>query len=72
MRAQCPPLITGCQVKDLDHPIDGGKFAVTGIHCERDGKAQTIVVNNGDLVFLQNGSMTDASNYQHVHAAPGD
>lgn len=44
---------------------------MTGIRCERDGKAQTIVVNNSDLVFLQNGSMTEASSLGSMSLAPG-
>ncbi|HQS33024.1 oleate hydratase [Polaromonas sp.] len=71
LKAQDVQLITGCRVTDLDHHIDGGKFAVTGIRCEHEGKAQTIVVKDGDLVFLQNGSMTDASSLGSMTHAPG-
>jgi oleate hydratase len=63
-------LVTGCKVTDLDHETEGGAFAVTGIHCLRDGKSERLAVNDGDLVFLQNGSMTDASSVGSMTTAP--
>ena len=55
---------------DLDHKTEDGKFMVTGIHCLRQGKSETIAVNDGDLVFVQNGSMTDASSLGSMTSAP--
>jgi oleate hydratase len=43
---------------------------VTGLHCVRQGKSDLIGVNEGDLVFLQNGSMTDASSLGSMTSAP--
>jgi oleate hydratase len=43
---------------------------VTGIHCRRLGKKEVIAVNDGDLVFLQNASMTDASSLGSMTKAP--
>jgi oleate hydratase len=63
-------LVTGCQVTALDHRIDKGEFVVTGIQCLRQGANESIVVNDGDLVFLQNGSMTDASSLGTMTSAP--
>ena len=63
-------LFAGCTVRDLDHRTEGGKFVVTAIHCLRDGKQETISVSDGDLVFLQNASMTDASSLGFLTAAP--
>jgi oleate hydratase len=57
-------------VTDLDHETDDGKFVVTGIHCLRLGKREAISVNEGDLVFMQNGSMTDASSLGSMTSAP--
>jgi len=57
-------------VTDLDHETEDGAFAVTGIHCLRDGRSERLVVNDGDVVFLQNGSMTDASSVGSMTAAP--
>ncbi len=54
-------MVTDCKVTDLDHMTQGGEFVVTGIHCVRQGSNEVIPVNDGDLVFMQNGSMTDAS-----------
>ena len=63
-------LVTDCKVTDLDHNTEGGKFTVTGIHCLRQGKQELLVVNDGDLVFMQNGSMTDASSLGSMSKPP--
>jgi len=70
LKAQGVRLLTDCKVTDLDHNADSGKFVVTGIHCQRQGTSETIAVNDGDLVFLQNGSMTDASSLGSMTSAP--
>jgi myosin-crossreactive antigen len=57
-------------VTDLDHKTEDGKFIVTGIHCLRQDKSEVIAVNDGDFVFLQNGSMTDASSLGSMTSAP--
>ena len=53
--------VMDCKVTDLDFGSEDGQFTVTGIQCLRQGNSEVIAVNDGDLVFLQNGSMTDAS-----------
>jgi oleate hydratase len=63
-------LITDCKVTDLDHKTEAGKFSVTGIHCLRQGKNELLVVNDADLVFVQNGSMTDASSLGSMSKPP--
>lgn len=63
-------LITDCKVTDLDHRGDDGSFTVTGIHCLSKGQRKTLVVNADDLVFMQNGSMTDASSLGSMTKAP--
>lgn len=70
LEAQGVRLVTDCKVTDLDHKTENGKFAVTGIHCLRHGKSEVIAVNDGDLVFMQNGSMTDASSLGSLTSAP--
>lgn len=70
LEAQGVHLVTDCKVTDLDHKTENGKFAVTGIHCLRHGKSEVIAVNDGDLVFMQNGSMTDASSLGSLTSAP--
>ena len=62
--------VTDCKVTDLDHKIEDGKFTATAIHCLRQGKSEAIAVHDGDLVFMQNGSMTDASSVGSMTSAP--
>lgn len=61
LEAQGVRMVLNCEVTDLDHKTEDGKFVVTGIRCLRQGKSEVVAVNDGDLVFVQNGSMTDAS-----------
>ena len=63
-------LIAGCRVTDFDHRTEDGNFIVTGIHCLREGKSDLIAVREDDLVFFQNGSMTDASSLGSMTEAP--
>ena len=62
--------VTGCWVTKIDHGTEDGKLVVTGLHCLRSGNDEPIVVTGGDLVFLQNGSMTDASSLGSMTSAP--
>jgi oleate hydratase len=57
-------------VTDLDHKEEDGMFVVTGIQYLREGRKEKTPVNAGDLVFLQNGSMTDASSIGSMTEAP--
>jgi oleate hydratase len=70
LKSQGVRLIPDCTVSDLDHRSLDGDFRVTGIHCQRAGKHEVIPVNEGDLVFFQNGSMTDASSLGSMTGAP--
>ncbi len=70
LEAQGVRLVTDCKVTDLDHKTEDGKFIVTGIQCLRQGKPEVIAVNDGDLVFMQNGSMTDSSSLGSMASAP--
>lgn len=70
LEAQGVHLINNCTVTDLDHKTDDGKFVVTGIHCLKDDKSEIIAVKEGDLVFMQNASMTDASSLGSMTSAP--
>ena len=63
-------LATDCTVTGLDHPPGDGPLVVTGIHCRRQGAAERIDGADGDPVFLQNGSMTDASSLGSMASAP--
>ena len=70
LREQGVHLITECRVTDLDHKTENGKFVVTRLRCLRQNQSEVIVVEDGDLVFLQNGSMTDASSLGSMTNAP--
>jgi oleate hydratase len=70
LEAQGVRLVTDCKVTEFHHTIEEGKFVVTGIQCLRQGKNDEIAVADGDLVFLQNGSMTDASSLGSMTIAP--
>ena len=63
-------MVMDCKVTNLDHKTADGKFCVTGIHCLRQGKSDVLAVNDGDWVFVQNGSMTDASSLGSMTKAP--
>jgi oleate hydratase len=63
-------LVTDCLVTDLQHRSENGSFIVTGIDCTRGGLREIIAVREGDLVFVQNGSMTDASSLGSMTSAP--
>ena len=70
LEAQGVRLVTRCTVTDLDHKTVDGKFEVIALHCTLKGQAQTMQLEDGDLVFVQNGSMTDASSLGSTTAAP--
>lgn len=62
----------GCTVTDFDLLSDDGKVVVRAIKLTRSGKAgtETVAVGADDLVFFQNGSMTDASSFGSMTQAP--
>jgi oleate hydratase len=70
LEAQGVHLVMDCTVTDLDLKSEDGKFMVTGIHCLGRDEYELIAVNDGDLVFMQNGSMTDASSLGSMTRAP--
>ncbi|MFM9973944.1 MAG: oleate hydratase, partial [Beijerinckiaceae bacterium] len=63
-------LITDCTVSDLGFVETDGMLAVTSIKTNKAGTVATIAVGDGDLVFFQNGSMTDASSLGSMSQAP--
>jgi oleate hydratase len=70
LKAQGVHLLTDCEVTDLDHTTEDGRFTVTGIRCLQQGVRDVIAVAVGDLVFVQNGSMTDASSLGSMKSPP--
>ncbi len=63
-------VVHNCKVEDIELDEDGGNTIVERLRCSRDGVAETIEVRPQDLVFFQNGSMTDASSFGSMHSAP--
>lgn len=70
LAAQNVQFILDCQVTDLDRHTEAGKLVVTGIQYQQKGDSKTIALKDSDLVFLQNGSMTDASSLGSMTSAP--
>jgi len=70
LEAKGVQLWSDCTVTDLDHKIADGEFVVIGLHCTLKGRHESLILADGDLVFVQNGSMTDASSLGSMHAAP--
>jgi len=70
LAAQGVNFVMDCTVTALAHSNDDNAFTITGIHCQRSGHAETLAVGSDDLVFLQNGSMTDASSLGSMTSAP--
>ncbi len=71
LKQQGVQFVTDCTVTDMAmHTGTDGKLLVTALECVRGGKPETVDVADGDLVFFQNGSMTDASSYGAMDRAP--
>ena len=70
LRAEGVQLLTDCRVTDLDIATAIGRHTVTGIRTERAGVTRTLAVCPDDLVFFTNASMTDASSFGSMQAAP--
>ena len=63
-------LLAGCSVTGLDHVYENGRFIVTALHYQQSGKLETAAVTPHDRVFVQIGSMTDASSLGSMSSAP--
>jgi oleate hydratase len=70
LAAQEVNFIIDCKVTELERKIEAGKLVVTGIHYQHGKESKAIALKEGDLVFLQNGSMTDASSLGSMTSAP--
>jgi oleate hydratase len=62
--------MTGCTVNDLILETNGDQVAVTGITWTKLGAKETVAIGVNDLIFFQNGSMTDASSLGSMTNAP--
>jgi oleate hydratase len=54
-------LIGGVDVRDMEIGIRQNRHCVKQLTLDQDGQISTVAVNDDDLVFFQNGSMTDAT-----------
>jgi Myosin-crossreactive antigen len=70
LKAQGVQFEMGCEVTDLDIKTTRIEKTVERIHLLRDGKPETIDVDEDDLVFVTNGSMTEASSLGSNTTAP--
>ncbi|SFI76904.1 oleate hydratase [Olleya namhaensis] len=67
---------TGSTVTDidttyaLDPKTETEKVVVKKLMYDTAGHSETVIINEDDLVFYQNGSMTDASSYGSMTRAP--
>ena len=70
LSAQGVHLLSDHMVTDLNHTIRDEKFVVTGIVYKTNAESRTLTLEESDLVFLQNGSMTDASSVGSMTVPP--
>jgi len=70
LEAEGVQFVMDCTVTDLRLANDSELITVTGIECVRAGQKTLIEVEAGDLVFFQNGSMTDASSIGTMETPP--
>ncbi|MBC3863242.1 oleate hydratase [Undibacterium jejuense] len=70
LEAQGVHMISNCLVTDLEFKNDGDNIEVLGLRYLLKGQTETLQLEDGDLTFLQNGSMTDASSLGSMTAAP--
>ncbi len=70
LKSQGVHMVTDCTVTHFDHTYEAGLFSITGIHCLRHGASEELAVKDGDLVFMQNGSMTEASSLGSMTSPP--
>lgn len=69
LEARGVQFVNECTVTDFDFkPSD--RITVTGLKLNQAGNEKTIAVDEDDLVFFQNGSMTDASSLGSMTSAP--
>ena len=62
--------VGGVRVADIEIVEEGGKYRVTRLALDQAGKTSTVEVAADDLVFFQNGSMTDASSIGSMTEPP--
>ncbi|MHC4052246.1 oleate hydratase [Bradyrhizobium sp. 25ACV] len=61
LKRQGVQFVRGTRVKDMAIESEDGRLRVRQLMLDRDGRTANVRLEDGDLVFFQNGSMTDAS-----------
>jgi oleate hydratase len=62
--------IKNTRVTDMEFAEDGGKISVRRLVLDQNAKSSVVTVGDDDLVFFQNGSMTDASSLGSMTSPP--
>jgi len=70
LESQGVQFIKDCRVTELLIDNSERSLVIAGFECLLGGKPATIAVGSGDLVFLQNGSMVDASSFGTMSSPP--
>ena len=61
-------LLAETTVEDMDIANEDGRHVVRALELKREGAGETLRVEPDDLVFFENGSMTDATSFgDHLH-----
>jgi oleate hydratase len=70
LKAQGVQWRTNCQVTKIDHSTTHGLLGVNALQGSHNGQPMVQPIGANDLVFIQNGSMTDASSLGSMSGAP--
>jgi oleate hydratase len=63
-------LVGGTEVSDMEIVDENGGYCVKRLKLSTNGENQEIAIANGDLVFFQNASMTDATSLGTMTSPP--
>jgi oleate hydratase len=70
LKRQDVQFVQGTRVTDMAFETAGEKLRVRELTLDRDGRTANVRIEDGDLVFFQNGSMTDASSLGSMTEPP--
>lgn len=71
LETQGVKMIRNCTVTDIDLKTENSNtITASAIHYMHDSKIEVIEIGEEDLVFFQNGSMTDASSFGSMVSVP--
>ncbi|MBB4383570.1 oleate hydratase [Bradyrhizobium sp. SBR1B] len=70
LKRQGVQFVRGTRVTDMAIESEEGRLRVRQLVLDRDGRIANVRLEDGDLVFFQNGSMTDASSLGSMTEPP--